>query len=104
MLQTLHQLSKTTHAGCKPSMELATFADCVPFLLTLKGILSERWAHQVPDVPLSGTNERDREAEHVKKSVILKAGGTRLVNGLVSSLLSESASDLTLMHSIVANS
>jgi hypothetical protein len=60
-------------------------------------MLSKYWAYRVLNVLLSGTKKRDREVEYVNKSVIFKAGGARLVNGLVSSLHSENVSDLIVM-------
>jgi hypothetical protein len=78
-------------------MKLATFTDCVPSLLTLKDILSKYWAYQALNVLLSGTKKRDREVECVNKRVMFKADGTRLIHGLVSSLLSENMSDLIIM-------
>jgi DnaJ family protein C protein 13 len=98
MLQTLHRLSKTP-AGYKNSIELATFLDCIPLLLTIEDPFSKFWGFRALTVLLSGlpNKMRDKEIEYVNKSVIFKTGGPQLVYGLVLSLLDQTASDLTRM-------
>ena len=93
LLQTLHRLSKTP-AGYKNSIELATFTDCLPFLLTIEDSFTKFWAFRVLTVLLSGLpGKRDREIEYVNKSVIFKAGGIRLIHGIVSAALSSGAKE-----------
>ncbi|KAG7366914.1 heat shock protein DnaJ domain protein [Nitzschia inconspicua] len=98
MLQTLHRLSKTP-AGYKNSIELATFLDCLPLLLTIDDPFSKFWGFRTLTVLLSGlpNKMRDKEIEYVNKSVIFKTGGPNLIHGLVLSLLDPRASDLTRM-------
>ncbi|KAL3922961.1 MAG: hypothetical protein SGILL_001924 [Bacillariaceae sp.] len=98
LLQTLHRLSKTP-AGYKNSIELATFLDCIPLLLTIEDPFSKFWGFRALTVLLSGlpNQMRDKEIEYVNKSVIFKTGGPQLVHGLVLSLLDQTASDLTRM-------
>ena len=105
MLQTLHLLSKTV-AGYKNTMELATFTDCLPFLLTIDDAFCKFWGFRALHTLLSGyPNKRDREIEYVNKSVIFKSGGQNLINGLVAALLKSGSrqdghnevSDLILM-------
>jgi DnaJ family protein C protein 13 len=97
MFQTLHRLSKT-NAGYKNSIELATFVDCLPLLWTIEDAFCKFWAFRALTVLLSGLPTRDKELEYVNKSVIFKAGGVRLVHGLVLSLLNqEKSSDLIRM-------
>jgi hypothetical protein len=98
ILQTLHRLSKTP-AGYRNTIELATFLDCIPLLLTIDDAFSKFWAFRTLTVLLSGLpgKTRDKEAEYVNKSVIFKTGGTRLVHGLVMTLIDQNVSDLTRM-------
>jgi DNAJ protein RME-8 N-terminal len=98
MLQTLHRLSKTP-AGYKNTIELATFLDCLPLLLTINDPFSKFWGFRTLTVLLSGlpNKMRDKEIEYVNKSVIFKTGGPQLIHGLVLSLLDQRASDLTRM-------
>jgi hypothetical protein len=106
MLQTLHRLSRTV-AGYKNTMELATFTDFLPFLLTIEDAFCKFWAFRVLGVLVSGLpgNKRDREIEYVNKSVVFKSGGPKLINGLVAALLAagpardgnHEVSDLILM-------
>ena len=84
LLQTLHRLCKT-NAGYKHSIELATFIDCLPLLWTIDNVFCKFWAFRCLAVLLAAHG--DKELEYVNTSVIFKAGGQQLVNGLVSSLL-----------------
>lgn len=99
MFQTLHRLSKT-NAGYKHSIELATFIDTLPLLWTIEDPFCKFWAFRALTVVLSGlsrTSNRDKEVEYVNKSIIFKAGGPRLAQGLVNSLLNEQGSHLIRM-------
>jgi DnaJ homolog subfamily C member 13 len=98
MFQTLHRLSKTP-AGYRSSVDLATFLDCLPLLLTIDDPFSKFWGFRTLTVLLSGLPNklRDKEVEYVNKSVIFKKGGPNLIYGLVLSLLDQRASDLTRM-------
>jgi DnaJ family protein C protein 13 len=97
MFQTLHRLSKTP-SGYKHSIELATFLDSLPLFWTIEDAFCKFWAFRTLTVVLSGlSRDRDKEAEYVNKSIIFKAGGPRLVHGLVNALLNEKASDLIRM-------
>ena len=98
ILQTLHRLSKTP-AGYKNSIELATFLDCVPLLLTIDDAFSKFWAFRALTVLLSGLpgKLRDKEIEYVNKSVIFTAGGPRIVHDMVQSILDHNGSDLIRM-------
>lgn len=98
ILQTLHRLSKTP-AGYKNSIELATFLDCIPLLLTIDDAFSKFWAFRAITVLLSGLpgKLRNKEIEYVNKSVIFTAGGPRTVHIMVQSILDQSGSDLIRM-------
>ncbi|MGK3739153.1 MAG: DnaJ family protein C protein 13 [Bacillariaceae sp.] len=98
ILQTLHRLSKT-QAGYKNSIELATFLDCIPYLLTIDDAFSKFWAFRTLTVLLSGFpgKLRDKEIEYVNKSVIFAAGGPRIVHDMVQSILDQDCSDLIRM-------
>lgn len=99
IFQTLHRLSKSA-AGYKNSIELATFLDCIPLLWTIEDTFCKFWAFRTMTVLLSGfppDKPRDKEVEYVNKSVIFKSGGPQLIQGLVSSLLSNDLSDLIRM-------
>jgi DnaJ family protein C protein 13 len=98
ILQTLHRLSKTP-AGYKNSIELATFLDCIPLLLTIDDAFSKFWAFRAITVLLSGLpgKLRNKEIEYVNKSVIFTAGGPRTVHVMVQSILDQSSSDLIHM-------
>jgi len=98
ILQTLHRLSKTP-AGYKNSIELATFLDCIPLLLTIDDAFSKFWAFRTITVLLSGLpgKLRSKEIEYVNKSVIFGAGGPRIVHDMVQSILDQGGSDLLRM-------
>lgn len=97
LFQTLHRLSKT-QSGYKHSIELATFIDSLPLLWTIEDPFCKFWSFRALTVVLSGhPRNRDKEIEYVNKSVIFKAGGPRLIHGLVASLLHEKTSDLVRM-------
>jgi len=98
ILQTLHRLSKTP-AGYKNSIELATFLDCVPLLLTIDDAFSKFWAFRAITVLLSGLpgKLRNKEIEYVNKSVIFTAGGPRIIHVMVQSILDQGTSDLIRM-------
>ncbi len=98
ILQTLHRLSKTP-AGYKNTIELATFLDCIPLLLTLDDAFSKFWAFRTITVLLSGLpgKLRNKEIEYVNKSVIFTAGGPRIVHVMAQSILDQSSSDLIRM-------
>lgn len=97
ILQTLHRLSKTA-AGYKSSIELATFLDCIPLLVTIDDAFCKFWAFRTLTVLLSGLpgKLRDKEIEYVNKSVIFSAG-PRLIHEIVQSMLDEDSSDLIRM-------
>eukprot|EP00536_Pseudo-nitzschia_multiseries_P012252 jgi/Psemu1/208098/e_gw1.458.47.1 len=98
ILQTLHRLSKTP-AGYKNSVDLATFVDCIPLLLTIDDSFCKFWAFRTITVLLSGLpgKLRIKEVEYVNKSVIFSAGGPRIVHDMVQSILDQSGSDLLRM-------
>jgi len=97
LFQTLHRLSKTV-SGYQHSIEMATFIDSLPLLLTIEDPFCKFWAFRALTVLLSGLpRNRNKEIEYVNKSIIFKAGGPDLIRGLVSSLLNEKVSDLIRM-------
>ena len=98
ILQTLHRLSKTP-AGYKSSIELATFLDSIPLLLTIDDAFAKFWAFRTITVLLSGLpgKLRNKEIEYVNKSVIFTAGGPRIVHFMAQSIHDQSSSDLIRM-------
>lgn len=96
LLQTLYRLSKTT-TGYKVSTELTTFHEAIPSLFSTfqqQDIFSQFWAMRVIGVLLSGLEHtRDQESEYVNKNIILKCGGSELVEGIVSSLVETKSSN-----------
>jgi len=89
--QTLYRMSKTP-TGYKLSAELTTMQESIPFLWDVNDVFCKFWAFKVLNILLSGLPSRDLEAEYVNKSVILRTGGSSLVNGMVSALLDASMS------------
>jgi hypothetical protein len=92
--QTLYRLSRTA-TGYKGSVELSTMQESISLLWDIGDVFCKYWGFYVLDVLLSGLPKRDLETEYVNKSVILRTGGTELVNGLVSALLEPSTSTTT---------
>lgn len=90
LFQTLFRLSRTP-TGYKVSAELSTLQESIPLIFLINDVFCKFWAFQVLKVLLSGLPERDQETEYVNKSVIFRAGGQTLVEGLVSALLEPSA-------------
>jgi DNAJ protein RME-8 N-terminal len=92
MFQTLHRLARTT-MGYKCSADLTTLRECLPYVWNIDDTFCKFSAFSVLNALLSGTNKdlphvkRDMETEYVNKNVLLKSGGTAMVDGLVSSLL-----------------
>jgi len=89
LLQSIYRLSQTP-TGYTCSAELTTLQNALSVLFHEKQSLepfSMFWAIRVIGVLVSGTTERDLEAEYVNKSVVLKCGGESLAHGIVSSLI-----------------
>ena len=94
MFQTLYRLAQTS-TGYKSSAELTTLRECLPYLWSLEDTYCTYSAYSFLNVLLSGTTKtmkqksqpRDMETEYVNKNVILKCGGTTMIDGLVASLL-----------------
>ena len=106
LFQTLYRLSKTP-AGYKLSAELTTLQESISLLWKIQDVFCKYWGLQVLNVLLSGLPKRDMETEYVNKSVILRVGGSDLVEGIVNALLEppktqssdgkEMVSDLVIM-------
>lgn len=92
--QTLYRLSKTP-TGYKVSAELTTLQEAIPLLWEIDDVFCKYWAFAVLNVLLSGLPTRDRETEYVNKSVILRAGGKLLVDGVLDALLEPSKGQST---------
>jgi hypothetical protein len=86
MFQALYRLSQTP-AGYKGTAELDTMQDCIALLWQLDDSFCQFWMLRVLRVLLSGPVNRDKEVEFVNKSVILRTGGTTMIEGLVSTML-----------------
>ena len=101
LLQTVYRLSRTL-TGYKVSAELTTLQEAMPLLFRVQAEFGRFWAMEVLDVLLSGLPEqRDLESEYVNKQVLLRCGGSAVVQGVVSSLVEQQqpkrVSDLILM-------
>jgi hypothetical protein len=89
-LQTLYRRSNTL-CWYKTSVELTTLQESIGLLCDIDDELCQFWVLMVLRVLMSGRNgERDMEAEYVNKSVILRTGGPRLVQGIVAAMLEPS--------------
>lgn len=86
MFQALYRLSQTP-AGYKGTAELDTMQDCIALLWQLDDSFCQFWMLRVLRALLSGPANRDKEVEFVNKSVILRTGGTTMIEGLVSTML-----------------
>jgi DnaJ family protein C protein 13 len=101
LFSSLFRLSQAP-TGYRKTVELTTFQETLPHIVGIHDVFSKFWAFQVLKALVVGLpgEQRDRETEYVNKNVIVKAGGTRMVKGLVESLTSygkDGGSDLMQM-------
>ena len=101
LFATLLRLSSTP-TGYQKTAELATFQECIRHIVSIQDVFTKFWAFRVLGALVIGLpgDKRDREAEYVNKSVVLKTGGFSLLKGMVETLTSygsDAGSDLMQM-------